>query len=479
MGLVARTDDVDDAPASSRKRTPGGSGAALPPPPPQPAPPSQARDTGSRGRAAAKAVNAPTGRGRGKRPAAAVQDEMEKAGKTEESEEEVQTKSATATLTPTPTTTASNGARAKASASASALAKGKRPAAEEAVVAMRVGDAPTSSSSSSISSAESSSSDEGHELGSDGAALPTYARKKASVGGSSMRGRPRGGSPDPPGAGGRVGGSRTARPSGRDALVKASQGGRKADADVSMGELARFLGGHALGPPRASGFLGGVVREVTNHVRADREELSGDDDVGQQQPEVKLLKRPGDLIRLEDAEQAWAKKKGPRESLSEVIASEGSARSVLDGTALKKRAKGRRGKGGIRANGELSLVNNKHNKELKRALTLVRLRDAMDPKRFYKSLDGGKKKKSRTNLNNMQLGTVVAGPADYYGGELTRKARKATLPEEILANKTMRQYLKEKYNKLRFDDYGRRIPKLKREGGPKKWKKRAGRMHRD
>ena len=117
--------------------------------------------------------------------------------------------------------------------------------------------------------------------------------------------------------------------------------------------------------------------------------------------------------------------------------------------------------------------------ELKRALTMVRLRDAMDPKRFYKSSDIGKKTKKRTNLNNMQLGTVVAAPTDYYSGELTRSARRQSLPEEILANKSMRQYLKEKYNKLRYDEYGRRIVRPKRDKGAKKWKKRAGRMHRN
>ena len=49
--------------------------------------------------------------------------------------------------------------------------------------------------------------------------------------------------------------------------------------------------------------------------------------------------------------------------------------------------------------------------KLKRDLRLLRLRSAMDPKRFYKSADGTKFPK------HFQVGTVVAGPNEFYSGK--------------------------------------------------------------
>ena len=48
--------------------------------------------------------------------------------------------------------------------------------------------------------------------------------------------------------------------------------------------------------------------------------------------------------------------------------------------------------------------------QVKRDLRLLRLRGAMDPKRFYKSFDQSKFPKY------FQFGTVVEGPADFYSG---------------------------------------------------------------
>ena len=50
--------------------------------------------------------------------------------------------------------------------------------------------------------------------------------------------------------------------------------------------------------------------------------------------------------------------------------------------------------------------------QVKRELRLLRLRGAMDPKRFYKSFDQSKFPKY------FQFGTVVEGPADFYAGAL-------------------------------------------------------------
>lgn len=50
--------------------------------------------------------------------------------------------------------------------------------------------------------------------------------------------------------------------------------------------------------------------------------------------------------------------------------------------------------------------------ELKRDLRLLRLRGAMDTKRFYKKADKGR------FPNRFAIGTVIEGPAEFFSGEL-------------------------------------------------------------
>ncbi len=59
--------------------------------------------------------------------------------------------------------------------------------------------------------------------------------------------------------------------------------------------------------------------------------------------------------------------------------------------------------------------------QVKRELRLLRLRGAMDPKRFYKSFDQSKFPKY------FQFGTVVEGPADFYAGALLGQPLLASL----------------------------------------------------
>ncbi|BDA41166.1 probable deoxynucleotidyltransferase terminal-interacting protein 2 at C-terminar half [Coccomyxa sp. Obi] len=93
--------------------------------------------------------------------------------------------------------------------------------------------------------------------------------------------------------------------------------------------------------------------------------------------------------------------------------------------------------------------------EVKRDLRLIRLRGAMDPKRFYKSLDQTKFPKY------FQLGTVVEGAADFYAGRMTRKERKGTLTEEILADPDIAATRAKRYGALQ-EERGRWARKKKR-----------------
>lgn len=81
--------------------------------------------------------------------------------------------------------------------------------------------------------------------------------------------------------------------------------------------------------------------------------------------------------------------------------------------------------------------------ELKRDLQLLRMRSVLDPKRHYK----------RENLRNRvpefsEVGTIIEGPTEYFSARLTRKERKQTFAEEILAGRVATHRFKTKYNEI-------------------------------
>ncbi|KAM7279168.1 hypothetical protein ACFE04_006302 [Oxalis oulophora] len=93
--------------------------------------------------------------------------------------------------------------------------------------------------------------------------------------------------------------------------------------------------------------------------------------------------------------------------------------------------------------------------ELKRDLQLLKLRGAMDPKRFYKKGD------KKTLPKYFQVGTVVESPLEFYSSRLSKKERKTTITEELLSDSKFRQYRKRKV---------REIEDKNRPGGNAKWK---------
>ncbi|KAL3159272.1 hypothetical protein ABBQ32_011235 [Trebouxia sp. C0010 RCD-2024] len=84
--------------------------------------------------------------------------------------------------------------------------------------------------------------------------------------------------------------------------------------------------------------------------------------------------------------------------------------------------------------------------ETKRDLKLLRLRGTFDPKRFYKSSDH---KKGLPKF--FQVGTVVESSADFYSGRLSKKDRKQTITEELLADPELSQARKRRFDKLQDD----------------------------
>ncbi|KAJ2743744.1 rrna-processing protein fcf2 [Coemansia sp. BCRC 34301] len=81
--------------------------------------------------------------------------------------------------------------------------------------------------------------------------------------------------------------------------------------------------------------------------------------------------------------------------------------------------------------------------ELKNDLRVLQLRNVLDPKRFYKK-DASAKKIPKY----FEVGTIIEGPTEFYSSRLTKKERKTTLVDELLADKQARDYFKRKVNEI-------------------------------
>ncbi|KAK6088389.1 hypothetical protein SCUP234_00877 [Seiridium cupressi] len=79
--------------------------------------------------------------------------------------------------------------------------------------------------------------------------------------------------------------------------------------------------------------------------------------------------------------------------------------------------------------------------EMVRDLKLLKSRHILDPKRFYK-------KDSRSAVPEFsQVGTVVAGPTEFFSARMT-KERKRTLLEEVMETEASNKKFKSKYGEI-------------------------------
>lgn len=81
--------------------------------------------------------------------------------------------------------------------------------------------------------------------------------------------------------------------------------------------------------------------------------------------------------------------------------------------------------------------------ELKRDFELIRLRNFLDPKKFYKSSDYKK-----GFPKHFQVGTVIEGPHEFKTSRIVKRARQATLTDEIMADADVQKYTKRVYRQI-------------------------------
>ncbi|KAJ0709851.1 putative Fcf2 pre-rRNA processing [Helianthus annuus] len=68
---------------------------------------------------------------------------------------------------------------------------------------------------------------------------------------------------------------------------------------------------------------------------------------------------------------------------------------------------------------------------------VLQLRNVIDPKRHYKKGDS----KLNTFPKYFQVGTVVEPVSEYFTSRLTKKERKPTLADELLSDKSLKDYM--------------------------------------
>ncbi|KAG0051413.1 hypothetical protein BGZ83_003799 [Gryganskiella cystojenkinii] len=108
--------------------------------------------------------------------------------------------------------------------------------------------------------------------------------------------------------------------------------------------------------------------------------------------------------------------------------------------------------------------------ELKRDLQILKLRNVLDPKRFYKREDKGKPKFPKY----FQVGTIIEGNTEFFSSRLTKKERATTITGEVMKDLTGRDYYQRKFNEIQETKQsgGKRFNKKGKGKQSKSW--RAG-----
>lgn len=80
--------------------------------------------------------------------------------------------------------------------------------------------------------------------------------------------------------------------------------------------------------------------------------------------------------------------------------------------------------------------------EIRHDLQVLQMRSALDPKHFYKKND------LKVLPKYFHIGKVLDSPAEYYSGRLTKKERKKTIVDELMADAEFSRYNKRKYKQI-------------------------------
>ncbi|XP_018351803.1 PREDICTED: deoxynucleotidyltransferase terminal-interacting protein 2 [Trachymyrmex septentrionalis] len=80
--------------------------------------------------------------------------------------------------------------------------------------------------------------------------------------------------------------------------------------------------------------------------------------------------------------------------------------------------------------------------EIRHDLEVLRMRSALNPKHFYKKND------MKALPTHFHVGKVIDSPMDFYSSRLTKKERKKTIVDELMADAEFTKYNKRKYKEI-------------------------------
>lgn len=110
----------------------------------------------------------------------------------------------------------------------------------------------------------------------------------------------------------------------------------------------------------------------------------------------------------------------------------------------KKRLQAQRRKERLRTKGQkwFNMRPPEMTPEVRHDLEVIQMRSALDPKHFYKKND------LKVLPKYFHIGKVVDSPVDYYSGRLSKKERKKTIVDELMADAEFSKYNKRKYKEI-------------------------------
>ncbi|KAL0133352.1 hypothetical protein PUN28_000833 [Cardiocondyla obscurior] len=80
--------------------------------------------------------------------------------------------------------------------------------------------------------------------------------------------------------------------------------------------------------------------------------------------------------------------------------------------------------------------------EVRHDLEVLRMRSVLNPKQFYKKND------IKALPKHFHVGKVIDSPMDFYSSRLTKKERKRTIVDELMADAEFTKYNKRKYKQI-------------------------------
>mmetsp|Transcript_13550 Transcript_13550/g.20235 ORF Transcript_13550/g.20235 Transcript_13550/m.20235 type:complete len:283 (+) Transcript_13550:21-869(+) len=197
------------------------------------------------------------------------------------------------------------------------------------------------------------------------------------------------------------------------------------------------------------------LKGITGNSLSELRTRAGQSESTKNNPSVSALKK-----QVEEFDPAVAAKKVKTPSSIAIQKESGRTGGIPTTFSSSFRKTARKQRDNSAGQGWFGMTATPMSDQLKSDLAIIRNRNYLDPKKFYKSADS-------FNGKVLQVGTVIEGSSEFYSSRLTNKERKQNLTEEIMSDVTVANYAKRKYYDMQSEK--------QRQRGSKKGKGRKRR----